>query len=90
MKLHLLFILSFLLANKTEATVGYSLFNAMHIATKWNLSRGIHTKIPIGVVGTGRIGRMHIENMIKHIPEVQICGSRTCTCLNIFKTIRKF
>lgn len=29
-------------------------------------------KIKIGVIGAGRIGAIHIQNIIKHIPEVEI------------------
>ena len=72
MKFCFLIILTFLYVSKAEATVGYSLFNALQITAKWNLTRGIHSKIPIGVVGAGRIGRMHIANIIRYIPEAKI------------------
>ena len=61
-------------AGHLEATVGFSLANGIKYSLKNSLilRQSIHTKAPIGVIGAGRIGQMHIKNMKQHIPEAKI------------------
>ncbi|NRA46495.1 MAG: Gfo/Idh/MocA family oxidoreductase [Oligoflexales bacterium] len=71
---YLLLAILFINIPRAEATATRSLFSAAQLAAKTGLrvQRGLHTQVPLGIIGAGRIGQMHIANIKNHIPEAKI------------------